>query len=1076
MSIAWNYSRWVIPILIVTMLSGNLSAESYVGIDIGETGSSPRPNFSPGGGDYSAPVKVSLSCRDSVAIIRYTLDGTTPTEKNGVIYSEPIVIDRATLLTASAFSPGLAPSPITDGIYLFKTSAKRVMLNIGNSLTGNAVGRFAVNLKAGGFLAEFKCQLMGGGITRTIWNAAMLEIADPNDKEKWNSLYVNTPCITHTMGGDHHYSYEEVKQAHESWEKLWPEITTLDDVTLQPRGGSAAEDSEYSLRWLKFVREKFPDVQPWLYVEWTEMGRQRETDKGAVPSYQMKTLFPAMTWEESMSAMMLYGEEVQHELLKIDQAKNKVRILPVALAFGWIRNQIEHGKFPDAGTNEYFPLIHSDIVHATPEGCYLIDAVWFAAMYGQSPEGKVWPWRTKLTPAQVQSMQRLAWDVVKNYPDCGLYEEGKTPVGKPELTPSSPAPDGNTPLTLSSSTPGAWFRYTLDGTEPARTRGYLYCGVITVRPGMTVKAVAYKSGMADSAVTCATYPPDAVSADNKPPAYADRPSRELVADKRWLYFPILNSEAPLPETLTRTVKVSCEGKLVRIFTAELADKNPGWWSPLDISEWKGRKLVVQVDKLPERSLALDALHQNDELEYAKGLYQEPLRPQFHYSARRGWLNDDNGLYYNGEYHLFYGVSPFCLKGSGIKSMGHAVSKDLVHWEELGIALHADEMGEIYSGSAVIDWENTSGLGEPGKPPFVLAYTRMDRKKGLFTQCLAYSLDNGRTFTKYLGNPVLPNIVHGNRDPKIFWHEPTHRWVMVLHCALPGESGNWTGLYHFLSSKDLKKWTLENCTSQFQECPDLFSLPVDGDANHRKWVVMAANGSYKIGMFDGRNFNVENHTAGGSDILGSRVNANYYAGVTFNGIPEKDGRRIQMNWFRVPMPGMPFNQAISVPLELTLRTTPRGIRIHSWPVRELDLLRTGSPVMLKDQPLRDREDPLAKVDGGLLLDLQLEIDSLKSAGFELTVQGIAIRYDAQRKLLSCPGMEQASTSVESPDGHLNLRVLADVGTLEIFVQKGLTVIPLALPAARPNPAQLGLRTLGGEARIVTLQSHRLGSIW
>jgi len=480
--------------------AGVNSSGQYFGLDIGDLASCSRPGLSPGGGDYSTPVKVSLTCKDPAAVIRYTLDGTTPTEENGIKYSEPIAIDRTTFLTAAAFSPGLAPSPISDGIYLYNPAAKRVMLNIGNSLTGNATGRFPVNLRAGGFPAEFKCQLMGGGITRTLWNAAMLEIADPNDKEKWDSLYVNTPCITHTMGGDHHYSLDEVKQAHESWKKLWPEITTLDDVTLQPRGGSAAEDSEYSLRWLNFVREKFPDVQPWLYVEWTEMGRQRETDKGTVPSYQMKTLFPALTWEESMSAMMLYGEEVQHDLLKVDQAKKKARIIPVALAFGWIRNQIEHGKFPGIGTNDYIPFMHSDIVHATPEGCYLIDAVWFAAMYGQSPEGKLWPWRTKLTPAQMQSMQRLAWDVVKNYPDCGLYETGTTPVGKPEFTPGAAAPDGNKPMTLSSSTPEAWFRYTLDGTKPTRTRGYIYCGVLTVRPGMTVKAIAYKSGMADSPV------------------------------------------------------------------------------------------------------------------------------------------------------------------------------------------------------------------------------------------------------------------------------------------------------------------------------------------------------------------------------------------------------------------------------------------------------------------------------------------------------------------------------------------------------------------------------------------------
>ncbi|HEX3870168.1 MAG TPA: alpha/beta fold hydrolase, partial [Pirellulales bacterium] len=141
-----------------------------------------------------------------------------------------------------------------------------------------------------------------------------------------------------------------------------------------------------------------------------------------------------------------------------------------------------------------------------PEGAYLIDMVWFAAFYGQSPESKVPPIHTELTKEQATALQHLAWDVVKNYPDCGLYEEGSTPVGKPELSPSPTKLGAITRITLSSSTPGAWFRYTLDGTTPTRTRGYVYCGTISVQPGMTVKAAAYKSGMADSAVVEATYP------------------------------------------------------------------------------------------------------------------------------------------------------------------------------------------------------------------------------------------------------------------------------------------------------------------------------------------------------------------------------------------------------------------------------------------------------------------------------------------------------------------------------------------------------------------------------------------
>lgn len=474
--------------------AGVNSGGQYFGLDIGEKGSCPRPMLTPGGRDCTEPLKVAMRSSTPGATIRYTTDGTAPTLTNGETYSEPIAIDHTTTLNAAAFLDGLAPSPGTDALYLFNPAPKRVVLNFGNSLTGNATGRIEWHMKGAGKLMECKRQLMGGGLTRTLWNAAMLEIADPNDKAKWISLYQNTPCLTHTMGGDVIYSFEQVKAAHDNWATLWPSISTLDDVTFQPRDGDVAKECDYTMRWLKLVREKFPKVQPWIYIEWDEVGRQRETDKATVPSYQMKTLFPALTWEESMSAMMLYGEEVEHEILKVDAGQKKARIIPVALAMGRLHDQIARGEFPDVGPNSYIDLMQSDIIHAGAEGSYLIELVWFAAMDGESPVGKYLPLRLGLTPAQANAMQRLAWEVVKNYPDCGLYEVGKEPCGKPRISN-----DGKV-ITLNSTTPGAWFRYTLDGSTPTRTRGYIYCGAISVQPGIAVKAVAYQSGMADSEV------------------------------------------------------------------------------------------------------------------------------------------------------------------------------------------------------------------------------------------------------------------------------------------------------------------------------------------------------------------------------------------------------------------------------------------------------------------------------------------------------------------------------------------------------------------------------------------------
>jgi len=214
---------------------------------------------------------------------------------------------------------------------------------------------------------------------------------------------------------------------------------------------------------------------------------------------------PALTWEESMAAMLLYVEELQRKIGETYREGKRPRVLPSSLAMGWVRNLIDHGRFPGAAPGSFYPLLFNDAVHPNVKGGYLVDLTWYSAFYRESPEGKVLPLGTGLSAEQAAAMQRLAWDVVKNYPDCGLYEEGSTPVGKPDFSPAPAEIKDVTAVTLSSGTAGAWFRYTLDGTTPTRTRGYVYCGVVSVRPGMTLKAIAYRSGMADSPVAEATY-------------------------------------------------------------------------------------------------------------------------------------------------------------------------------------------------------------------------------------------------------------------------------------------------------------------------------------------------------------------------------------------------------------------------------------------------------------------------------------------------------------------------------------------------------------------------------------------
>ena len=245
-----------------------------------------------------------------------------------------------------------------------------------------------------------------------------------------------------------------------------------------------------------------------------------------------------------------------------------------------------------------------------------------------------------------------------------------------------------------------------------------------------------------------------------------------------------------------------------------------------------------------------------------GYYSEPFRPQFHFTPEKNWMNDPNGLvYYEGEYHLFYQYNPFGDKW-GHMSWGHAVSPDLVHWQHLPLALAEENGVMIFSGSAVVDWKNTSGFGKDGKPPLVALYAGNYTEKPLQNENIAYSNDRGRTWTKYSGNPVIDIGSKDFRDPKIFWYEPMNQWVMVV--ALSADHK-----IRLYASKDLKQWERlsdfgpAGAISGVWECPDLFPLPLDANANQIKWVLVVNAGSgapaggtgaqYFIGNFDGTNF-------------------------------------------------------------------------------------------------------------------------------------------------------------------------------------------------------------------------------
>jgi fructan beta-fructosidase len=449
----------------------------------------------------------------------------------------------------------------------------------------------------------------------------------------------------------------------------------------------------------------------------------------------------------------------------------------------------------------------------------------------------------------------------------------------------------------------------------------------------------------------------------------------------------------------------------------------------------------------------------------ESLYRETWRPQFHFTPKIGWMNDPNGmLFYKGEYHLFFQCDPDRPDNPcGIKLWGHAVSSDMLHWTELPIAIKPDALGSIWSGSGGVDWNNTTGFQTGKEKPLVCIYTSAggqapgsDGKP--FTQSIAYSNDRGRTWTKYAKNPVLKHVVGGNRDPKVLWHGPSKQWIMALYLDQSD--------YALFASPDLKQWRRLGTVQMpgSGECPDFFPLPVDGNSSNQKWVFWAANNQYRLGRFDGKTFTPE------TEPLQSHWGKNRYAAQTFSDIPPRDGRRIQIAWMNDGRyPGMPFNQQLSFPVTLTLRTFPEGVRLCAWPVKEIDTLH-GKHHHWKGT-LKPGQNPLADVHGELF-DLRLAIEPASAAEIGLNIRGVPIQYDVKKQTLSCMG---SAAPVKTTGGRLTLEVLVDRTSIEIFADEGrVNMAYCFLPAA--DNKNLAIYTKAGNAEVQSLDAWKLRSIW
>lgn len=442
-------------------------------------------------------------------------------------------------------------------------------------------------------------------------------------------------------------------------------------------------------------------------------------------------------------------------------------------------------------------------------------------------------------------------------------------------------------------------------------------------------------------------------------------------------------------------------------------------------------------------------------------YKEAYRPQFHFTPKTNWTNDPNGLiHYKGEFHLFFQHNPFGIDW-GNMTWGHAVSPDLVHWKQLPHALHPDELGTIFSGSGVVDWNNTGGFQTGDEAVLVNFYTSAGShapEPVPFTQSIAYSNDRGRSWTKYEGNPVIGHIVGSNRDPKVIWHEPTQKWVMALYLDKND--------YALFGSTNLKEWTrLSDLQIPDTECPDIFELPVDGDAENTRWVFWGAAGKYYVGDFDGTTFTPE------GDAHRADYGANFYAAQTWSDIPASDGRRIQIAWMSGSKPPeMPFNQQMSFPCELTLRTTSEGIRLHREPVAEIETLHAYTHAW-SNIALKPGEDLLAGLTGELF-DIRAEVALNDASAVGFKIRGEDVRYDVARKQLTF--LERSGPLVPQ-DGKIRLHILVDRISIEAFGNNGeLSMTSYFLPEL--DNADIGIYAEGGTATLVSLKVHELKSAW
>lgn len=530
---------------------------------------------------------------------------------------------------------------------------------------------------------------------------------------------------------------------------------------------------------------------------------------------------------------------------------------------------------------------------------------------------------------------------------------------------------------------------------------------------------------------------------------------KIDASKQFLLLPI--------EDKAEVAKISLvvNNKAEKNVNVRLAVKTVEYTVPLDISMFRGKQINLVIDGVEKGAVCWDALVQTDQFDRTN---REKFKPSFHFSPDYGWMNDPNGMVYqDGIYHLCFQYNPY---GSTWENMswGHATTKDLITWKHEPDALHGDGFGGMFSGGAVVDKFNSAGFG---KDAIIAFYTNAGVGQ---VQCIAYSLDNGKSFTKYENNPVLTSPIADFRDPKVFWHEDTKRWIMILAVDQHME---------IFTSQNLKNWEYASSFGEKEgahggvwECPDLIELPIEG-TDKKKWVLICNinpggpfGGSatqYFVGQFDGKTFiNDSPYKTKWMDY-----GKDYYATVTWANAPEN--RCIALGWmsnwqYANQVPTQQFRSATSIPRDLVLFQENGEVYLKSIIVKELEqFVKSGD--VIKDIEVKSEYEMrnfLLGKEAAYSIDLKMAVNDADIVGLTLfnnRNEEITLYFDIREREFRMSRAKSGITRFDPSETfehetiaplygdtvQLSLRILVDTCSIEIFGNGGkFTMTNLIFP--------------------------------